>query len=427
MTNKRLMTVAAFAIAALSAGAQELKFNVEYRPRAELRSGYGRPLLDEEEAAFFIIQRSRLGANYIDDRFEIKLTVQDSRLWGETGTNSEATSTSSALTLFEANGTIKFTPNLKAIIGRQTIQLDDGRLFTAGNWTNTGTAHDAAMLKYDDNNGFRLLGALAYNNSSISNSDYGYLGAMKYRYMGLLWSSQKLGSVELSEIFVDEGVPYVKDESEHHMWHHYTFGANAKLNISSEFDILLTAYGQAGRIGDEDENAKLSAFILAAKANYRMSSATRLFAGIEAYSGDDGSHADKIKTFQPLYGGAHAFNGSMDYWTNNLPKAGLLDIYVGANHLLNDKWTIEATLRSLNTLKEYESSYIDGRSLGVEFDAKLQYKMFKGLTAELGYSFYAINDNVRSWKLGSPNADTKFPQFAYLMMTFKPQDFGIKF
>lgn len=430
---KLLIAVALLSFTVSTVKAQELQLSGEYRPRAEIRSGYSRPLLDNEEAAFHIMQRTRLGAKFISEKFDLKLVIQDSRVWGETGTNSDAKNSEDALTMYEANLTFKFSDKLQTTLGRQVLQYDDGRILTGGNWSNTATAHDVALVKYQDG-GLKLHGALAYNNNSLSNTDNGYNTVTKYRYMGFLWSSQQLTeSLLLSEIFIDEGLPYKKatdDGDEQHMWHRYTLGANLKMSAeSTPLDFLLSGYYQFGRIANGTE---LSAYLLAAKAGFKLSDNTKIYAGIDAYSG--GKLGDKTcKKFQWLYGGAHPFNGNLDYWSASLPTFGLLDFFMGVTHTFNPKWNAEASIRSLNTMTNIEeiNDYGDTdnrhKSLGGEIDFKAQLKPTKGVVAEAGYAFYLINDNTKYLKLGDRNADTKFPQYFYVMLTVKPQDFGIKF
>ena len=63
-----LKNICAMSLALLSAtmslSSQKLSVYGEVRPRAELREGYAKPLTEAQSAAFFIQQRSRLGAAF---------------------------------------------------------------------------------------------------------------------------------------------------------------------------------------------------------------------------------------------------------------------------------------------------------------------------------------------------------------------------
>ncbi|MEO6905167.1 MAG: hypothetical protein ABI148_02300, partial [Ginsengibacter sp.] len=62
---------------------QELKVNVQIRPRAEFRNGLFTPILEGQKPAVFVAQRSRLGLTYTkNQKLKIGLSTQAVNTWG---------------------------------------------------------------------------------------------------------------------------------------------------------------------------------------------------------------------------------------------------------------------------------------------------------------------------------------------------------
>ena len=82
MTPRLLATLAIFFATAITAFSQ-LNISVQFRPRAELRSGQGAPQVADTAAAFFLSQRTRLNVGYTGYRFKVYTSIQDVRVWGQ--------------------------------------------------------------------------------------------------------------------------------------------------------------------------------------------------------------------------------------------------------------------------------------------------------------------------------------------------------
>jgi len=61
----------------------QFKLSAELRPRVEIRHGYKTLANPSSEAAAFVSQRSRLNFEYSRKKYEIKLSLQDVRVWGD--------------------------------------------------------------------------------------------------------------------------------------------------------------------------------------------------------------------------------------------------------------------------------------------------------------------------------------------------------
>lgn len=113
----------------------------EYRPRAVFNNGYKTPLQKTDDPDFFISQRSRVSLGHIGDKYEIAMTMQDVRVWGDESQISDVPS----LSMFNSWVALKLKSSLQVKIGRQTLIYDDKRLFASLNWAQQG---GSMMLLY---------------------------------------------------------------------------------------------------------------------------------------------------------------------------------------------------------------------------------------------------------------------------------------
>lgn len=417
-----------------AAVAQELTISAELRPRTEYRNGYSSPVGESSSPGAFTTQRTRLNASFKNNYLKTNFTIQDSRTFGESAITSEASSSSGALSVYEAWADILLMPGGSVTIGRQALAYDDNRLFSQSNWSNTGSAHDAAVFKYQLENNFIGNLGFAYNNDKAISKETTYSGVVKYRYMGYLWLSKKITSgLSVSAIGLDEGIQDQETDasgnitysSKINMYHRYTTGGNLKFSSStSPFSCLATAYFQFGKT---TATKNLNASLIALKINYKVNPIITPTIGFDLYSGDDGKNTTKSKTFNWLYGGAHSFNGYMDYWTASLPTQGLLDIYGQIAGAISEKLSYEAAYHVFETEKEMQYlSENHGKSLGSELDLKLLYKMNKCVSIEGGWGSYFLSDNSRYLKLKSAEAKCHNPGWAYISLTIKPESFILK-
>ena len=71
----------------INAQAQNLTIFGEIRPRAEYRDGYGQPIKTDDEAGFFIQQRTRFGATFSNSFLKMQVKLQDPCVVGEAAHN----------------------------------------------------------------------------------------------------------------------------------------------------------------------------------------------------------------------------------------------------------------------------------------------------------------------------------------------------
>jgi hypothetical protein len=413
----------------LGTTAQTVVIDGEIRPRAEYRDGYTLPLSEVSDPAALVVQRTRVGMTYTSGVLTSQITLQDSRTYGQSANASGDATTG----LFEAWAQILVLPGGTLKIGRQTLKYDDSRLFSPTNWSNTGTAHDLALFKYQVNDFQIHLGA-AYNNNSITStnkllSESYYTPGSGYRYMGFAWLSKDLfNCLNMTVIAVDEGVQdTVNVGTTYHkkvaMNHAYTFGGNLKyIDPSARLDVLATAYFQAGKNYKGDN---MSGKMAALKVNYTFIPVLSANIGMDYFSGDDNAKDSSQCNFKKLYGTNHAFNGYMDYWNTPLTE-GLLDYYCGVSGKLGSKCSLEGTIHLFNSemAGKNKKNVVFGKDLGSELDLVVNYKLNPVTTVQGGWCTYFQNSNTLISKNMVASTKVRTPQWAYIMFTIKPTFFS---
>lgn len=405
----------------------------EYRPRFEFREGFRKPLADTLKPAFLTVQRTRMSAGYKSGSLTTQFTLQDARVFGASDLKSNA----SKVEIFEAWAELLLTPGVSVQVGRQKLKYDDQRVFGESNWSNTGQAHDVALFKYNAKNFQAHLG-YAYNNSKDTLLEINYPVAKMYKSMAFLWLSKDYGhGLSVTAIGINEGLQ--TSDNYKKTYYRNTIGANILLqNDLSRFGFRVAGYYQFGKSNAYDTAkiiknttyADLNAYLLTFKATYKIAEPIVLQIGLDHFSGTSSATANnKSYTFNRLYGTNHSFGGNMEYFVS-LPKAGLTDYYAGVSCKKNNKLSFDFNLHLFNLDKDmsYNTKAKNGTTtkttvkayIGSEADIVANYKLSKETTVQAGYSIYLNSDSTKDYfKMG--NVDTHFPQWAYIMLTIKPQ------
>ena len=394
--------------------------DAEFRPRSEYRSGFSQPLPDQLKSALVTMQRTRLNVNYKGGIVSARLVMQDSRVFGETDTKQPATATSGSIGVYEAWTELLLFSGTSFKIGRQGVQFEDGRLFSLSPWSNTGNAHDLAQLRYVTP-GLDIQLGYAYANQKAYNADTSFYSVSKmYKQLAFLHLTKTLvNGLDLSILGVDEG--FMKSKSDLDLYHRYTTGGTLQLKKDQlPVGIFATGYYQFGKSAS---TVDLDAYLLAMKATYTFSDKIGSVIGADYYSGSGSTIlATKTNTFNKLpYGVNHSFNGYMEYW-GTLPKGGLINYFGGATLKLNKRLSSDITFYAFKLAKNMKSGASDvKKNIGSELDLVLNYKFSAETAVQLGWCTYFVTDGTKMLKYKSTTIDTKFPQYAYLMLTIKPQ------
>lgn len=409
--KKRLLFVTLIIACAVHSRAQEVKVDAEIRSRAEYRDGFQTPLTDTEDAAYVNNLRTKLNLSYKGDDIKAKLTLYDNRTYGKTAIGN----TGGSLGVLEAWGGYAFTPQLSFTLGRQGLEYDDKRLFSYNNWSNTQSAHDLLLLKYAGG-GLTVHVGSAYNNVADSNR---FLApyTVGYKTLNFIRAEKTFGKISASAIWVNDGF---EGGSTGNITHFYrnTLGGNIWLtDKKSPTTFLINGYYQFGK---DNKDKELNAYLLSAKAQQQLSRQWAVQIGGDLFSGSDKEIASgKNNTFNKLYGTNHAFNGSIEYWRNP-PTQGLVDLYAGATFKCS-RFSANLTCHNFSTRKEFEAGKSKG--IGSEVDLTIDYTVNSRLAIQGGWSAYLASTGTEILKKQT-GVDTRFPQWAYLQLTFKPVFFN---
>jgi len=394
--------------------------DAEFRPRSEFRQGFNQPLPDPQKPALVTLQRTRLNFNYKGGIVSARLTLQDSRIFGETDTKQPATATSGSLGVYEAWTELLLFSGTSFKIGRQGVQFEDGRLFSLSPWSNTGNSHDLAQFRYFAP-GLDVQVGYAYNNQKAYNADSAFYNVSKmYKELAFVHLTKTLApGLDLSLLGVDEG--FMKSKTDLDLYHRYTTGGTLQLkNDKLPLGIFVTGYYQFGKSAP---TVDLDAYLLAIKASYTFTDKIGGLVGADYYSGSGSTlAATKTNTFNKLqYGVNHSFNGYMEYWAT-LPKGGLINYFGGVNLKLNKRISTDITYYAFSLAKDMKVGTLNvQKNIGSELDLVLNYKFSAETAVQLGWCTYFVTDGTKMLKYKSTAVETKFPQYAYLMLTIKPQ------
>lgn len=394
--------------------------DAEFRPRSEFRQGFNQPLTDGTKSALVTLQRTRLNFNYKGGVVSARLVLQDSRIFGETDTKQPSTASNGSVGVYEAWTELLLYSGTSFKIGRQGIQFEDGRLFSLSPWSNTGNSHDLAQLKYSAP-GFDIQLGYAYGNQKAYNADTSYYSVSKmYKELAFIHLTKTLAKgLDLSLLHVSEG--FNKSKTDLSLYHRNTTGGTLQLkNDKMPLGFLLTGYYQSGK---NAATVNLDAYLLASKVTYSFNDKIGGLLGADYYSGSESTiAATKTNTFSKLpYGVNHSFNGYMEYWAS-LPKGGLFNYFGGVNLKLNKRLSSDITYYAFKLAKTMKSGTTDiQKNIGSELDLVLNYKFSAETAIQFAWCTYFVTDGTKMLKYKNTTIDTKFPQYAYVMLTIKPK------
>jgi len=409
--------------------AQEVKISAELRPRFEYRHGYKTLFPDNQSPANFISQRTRLNTFFANKSFEVYLSLQDVRVWGDV--NQLNTSDINGLSVHEAWGLVYFGEYFSLKIGRQEIIYDNHRIFGSVGWAQQARSHDAAIVGVTPAENHKIEIGVAYNAMQESLYKVIYENT-NYKALQMVHYHGDFGKSGLSVLFLNNGMAYDADADTaiyaEKVAYSQTFGGlysykgdKTKLNISSYF--------QGGK---NRANNDLAAFYFAGDIAFNLVKNFSFGIGGEYLSGtatqDMNTAGEKDKSFTPFYGTNHKFNGWMDYFYvgNHGGNVGLVDIYVPLvfkvkkltftliPHYLLSAATVSKQVeagREINSWEEYSSG------LGTEIDFAIGYAVTDGVIISGGYSQMLATETMQVLKGGNYKNSNNW---GWIMVTFKP-------
>lgn len=415
-TSRKFVTVLIFSIMAFNASAQ-FTLSGELRPRAEYRHGFSSLIAEDEEAAFFVSQRSRLNFRYGMEEFTFFVSLQDVRVWGEVPQLNRSDVNSS---IHEAWGELRLSPGVALRLGRQELVYDNARMLGNVDWAQQGRSHDLALLKWNTSDRSQFHAGFAFNQEGERRVST-YYSLNNYKTMQFLWFNQRWDNTGLSLLFLNNGI---QGQDQTHF--SQTTGGRVTSKLST-IDFSASVYLQTGR---DAIDRKLSAFYLAAEGGYNFSENFKGALGFEFLSGTDLIETTDPnatnRSFNPLFGTNHAFNGHMDYFYvgNHINNVGLINPYITTQYS-KDKFLLQGNLHLFfadgavhepGNPSNKMSAY-----LGTELDLILGYTISPQASIRGGYSHLFASETMERIKGGD---HTKLQNWLWVMVILKPSLFS---
>lgn len=414
---KRSILLLTSLLTCFSTIAQTFEADLQVRPRFEFRNGYKTLLPEDADPASQISQRTRLTLGYADEALKVKFSGQSIGVWGDSPTM--RLEDNNTFSIFEAYGQYQTGPNFLFRVGRQVLSYDNQRILGEVGWAQQAQSHDAALISWKPAVNHRLDIAAAYNAEAETIIDVPYL-VNSYQNLQMAWYHMDVNNVGFSFLLMNTGYEFGTTGQDREIDYIQTYGAFHNF-VSGKLYGDVGAYGQAGSRSNRD----VSAWYAGLNLNYKLIDLWRVGVGAEYLSGTDmNDNSGEIKSFTPLFGTNHAFNGHMDYFYvgNHLNSVGLLDLY-GKVSYVTPKFEFSVMphiFSSAATITDAAGNEQDDY-LGTEIDFAAGYKIRKDLGINFGYSQMFGSESLEILKGGDSDSTQNW---AWVMVSFSPRLFS---
>jgi hypothetical protein len=388
----------------------------EYRPRVMIDNGYKTIKLESDPTLVYISQRSRISLGYKKDKLETYFSLQDVHFWGDDDmySSSGVSGNTKGINLYQAWFALKPTTDLMIKIGRQQFSYDDQRILSARNWGEYQVTYDALLFVYNKGKN-KLDIAASWNTNGSTDAFY---PKAKMKMVDFIRYERIIGKINLSAIAIISG--YTKADTLADVGLTGSYGANLVYKTNG-FDFRVTGYYQSGL---NKTSGDISAYCLSvfAKKNLFEEKAS-IGIGLDLLSGNndtitDATYKNTQHKFNVFYGNRHGVLGYLDFYTS-IPNQGVQDYMLKAEYKMSKDLLLQGDYHFFFLANKGK---LANKNLGSELDLTLQWKFMKDASLQAGYSCYLASESFEKWK-GVYDKSTKFPQFAYLMVTVKPTFF----
>lgn len=398
---------------------QQFLMNIEIRPRAEYTSNYILPPNDSIDPYFYITQRNRISMQYAREKWLIKSDVQEIHLWDQNNKASKVGSINFYQLYFETK-----LKSLNIRLGRQSVLLDNGRLFSDAPWAQQGRAHEGIRLmksvKNFSNDFFFLF---TRNYGTEFEAAYSPVASNKYKYM-LVNNLAYTSSTGFSFNSLN-AVDFLENSKSNQLYTRATAGGRIEFR-NKKWYYTLNSNLQFGR---NAKGQKLFAYYFQPEIKWSLPKSTwRL--GAEIISGSSPKlSSGHSGDFDVLYGVTWKFNGNMNVFTRfpaDVNGKGLINPYLFTTIPLNTKLSLRADFHLFYT--QYPLVNHEGRQtarfLGFENDFSLKYIPIKELEINYAFSFYQSTDSMKY--LPKIQDENKLAVWSYLMISYSFNALNLK-
>lgn len=385
--------------------------NAEIRPRAEYTSNYVLPPNDSVDPYLYVTQRNRISMAYAREKWMIKSDFQEIHLWDQ----NRRIGKTAGLNFYQLFFETKFKSfNLR--LGRQSVLLDNGRLFSDAPWAQQGRAHEGVrLMKYSKTYSQDLFILFTRKYNSGFEPDYSPVASNKYKYLFVYNLNCSFNNrLSLNSL---SAVDFLEKKNSKTLHARATAGGRIDFKNKNWF-YTLNSYIQFG------QNAKgqhLTGYYFQPEIKWTHARCTfRL--GAEIISGSSpGTENNRSADFDVLYGVTWKFNGNMNIFTRfpaDVGGKGLINPYLFGQLQLNPKLSIRSDFHLFYTqypLKDKLNQEMS-RFLGFENDFSMRYIPIKQLEINCAFSIFQPTGSMENLP---KIQDTNRPAFwSYLMVSY---------
>ncbi len=352
----------------------------------------------------FTLLRTRFGADITpQENIHIVIQMQDSRVFGNEGIGTGATTANSA-NLDLHQGLVRIdnflTPGFSLQLGRMELSYGNERLIGSVGWNNVGRAFDGGVMRYawGDNSIDAFISNVSENQTAPVAATPGTVVAIPDE--GLL----------LSGVYFKISTPpsLQVDAYALHEWNqkHTTPGYVdlSRLTLGSRFVCTVGSFSCDGEFAyqlGKRQKADIAAFLLTGSMTYSFGEfpLASIMAGYDYLSGNGAGSNSKFRAFEPAFHTGHKFYGFMDYFIaipQNTDNRGLQDAIVRALLRFGDSWTLSLWGHHFMLAR----SLAGHSTLGQEIDVVGGVNYAPNVSFEFGVSGF-IPDELMRVKFGS--------------------------
>ncbi|PSL07750.1 alginate export family protein [Cecembia rubra] len=429
--KKRFVTIFSLVLTmALSDSFAQFNLDGQILQRSEYRNGFGSLIRDGQDPALFTAHRARLQAQYTLDNLTFYMSVQDIRVWGSTP---QVKATDNFLSVHEAWAQLKIGDFWSVKLGRQELNYDNFRFLGNLDWALQARAHDFALAKYEkENMKFHFGGA--YNQAAQSLTDQPFLVPNQYKIAQMARYENKWGKVSFSALFWNDGREWQNFDQngvllEKGVRYRSTLGIPTLRYNSGNSQISAFYYHQLGK---DLTGKELNAYNFSIAYNHTIpldkeaGKIWTLSLGTEHISGTSNLGGDGNRSYNPLYGTNHLFNGYMDLFFvggTHENSVGLEDYFLRSRYAFNKKFFLQSDYHlfyaqnDVFRIGQPEVQLLNSY-FGSELDLTLGWIVSDAFSIQAGYSQFFHTDTYAYLKNVSNAKDTQ--NWAYLMLVFRP-------
>lgn len=419
----KLVVIISILMVTVDSIAQDFDVNLQLRPRFEYRNGFKELMKDGNYPTSFVSNRSRLNFDFKQEKIKAKVSFQNVRVWGDVNTTS--TADKNGIALFETWFSYDFNTDWSAKVGRQVISYDNQRIFGALDWAQQGQSHDALVMHYaKDKTQLDFGGAISNGGENLIETLYN----TSYKNLQYVWFNTKFTNSSVSLLALNTGYQFENtDEKTFENAYMQTIGGFTKFQ-NSNWNGDLGAYVQTGETALITKKEAILAYNVGVNLGYKFNPNFKAELGFEYLSGKAQDDTDsKMKSFTPLFGTNHGFNGFMDYFYvgNYKNTVGLKDFYGKLAYEKNKFQIAVAPHLFYSAAQIFDPITTEKQSseLGTEIDLTCLYKLDKNITVSGGFSKMFGTTSLEQLKGGNKDNDNNW---AWVMVSFHPNLFSYK-